>query len=48
MEAEVGFLDLGSTFWPGDLFEVKIGPGKHIFAEEWFCGEDLRESILPE
>ena len=47
LEAGAGFLDLGSTFWPGDLFWVKNGAEKDSFAEEWFCGEDSGESVLP-
>ena len=31
-EPRIGFLDLGSTFWPGDLFGVKNGSRK-----KWIC-----------
>ena len=38
---------VGSTFWPGDLFGPKNGPGKSCFVEEWICGGVLGESLLP-
>ena len=34
LEAGVGFLDLGSTFWPGDFFWVKNGSRKIYFCFE--------------
>ena len=47
LDAGVGFLDLGSTFWPGDVFGVILGSRKNSFAEEWNFGEDSGGSILP-
>ena len=35
-EPGIRLLDLGSTFWPGDLFGVKYGSPK-----KWFCDESI-------
>ena len=38
LESGIRFLDLGSTFWPGDLLGSRMGPEKRDFAMTSFCG----------
>ena len=37
----------GRHFGPGTFFEPILEARKHIFAREWFCGEDSGEFVLP-
>ena len=37
----------GRHVGPGTFFGRFWGPEKDSFAEEWFCGKDSGESILP-
>ena len=46
-EPGIGLLDLGLTFWPGDLFGVKMGPEKSDFATESFCRASSGEIPRP-
>ena len=43
-EPGIRLLDLGSTFWPGDLFGVKNGSRKTYFCDEiilWWVGRGI-------
>ena len=46
-EPGIGFWIPRSTFWPGDLFWVKNGPGKSDFVVESFCGGSSGEIPRP-
>ena len=46
-ESRIRFLDLGSTFWPGDLFGVKKWSRKNDFVMEWFCHGNSGEIPRP-
>ena len=39
--------NFGSTFWPGDVFELILGSRKHTFVMKSFCGGLAGESLLP-